>query len=667
MLLILPAAAFLFFFLVLRKHGLDWRRSALGAAVLWGACVALSTEALSLPRLLTRGPVAILWLAVCIGSFVYWRILKRRGPQASKPVNSADSVLPSAMRKLLAAAGILVVLVGIDAVVAPPSTWDAMAYHLPRVAMWISNHSVRFFPTPDLNQLVFAPWAEYAMLHTWLLWGSDHFVNLIEFFSLLGSAIGASLIAQRLGAGLRGQALAAVISATIPEGMLEASGAMNTYVVSFWIVACAVFLLDWNEDPGWLNTLCVGLSAGLAMLTKGTAFVYLPTLVIACWWMGPASRRILFLKRSVAFLLAILALNAGQFIRCYQFSGTPLGLPLPFRYPRVEVTTTHVSIRGTLASVLRHLSLHFGTISDTANSRIEHIFRLAMRAIGANPDDPAGIWLGDPFHMNRFSLHEIYAGNPLQLVLLLASIAVVVWKWRDAGLRKASLYGLAVIAGFVFLSATLLWNQWSSRLHLPFFVLGAALIGFTLERYVSPKMATYAGVLVVAWALPYATMNRIRSFIPGSRLDDIYHPRSEMYFYDQHKTLIPAALAATDAVNHLDCGRIAIDAYSPQFAIGHSPRSFYVYPFLALIHIDGEKRTVRYAGIDNPTSRFASEEDRAAPCAVICLDCANVPQKWDEYRKVGGRASVFDYIVVFSSAGTIPNPGLSGQGEQRMQ
>jgi hypothetical protein len=667
MLLSLPAAAYLLLLLLMREKRLDWRRAALAAAVLWGTCVALSTETLSAVRLISRGPLAIFWLTVCVAGLLYLRVLRRRNSRIPRTSSAeAGEALTSGMKRLLALAGIAVLLVGIDALVAPPSTWDAMLYHLPRVVMWISNHNVRFFPTPDLNQLIFGPWAEYAMLHTWLLWGSDRFVNFVEFLSLVGSAIGVSLVAQRLGAGPGGQALAAIISATIPAGLLEGSGAMNTYVVSFWIVATAVFLFDWNEDPGWLNTVCVGFSAGLAILTKGTALVYLPAIVIACWLMAPASRRILFVKRGAAFLAAILAINGPQFVRCYEFAGTPLGLPLPFRYPRVEVTMAHISIRGTLAAILRNVSLHFGTFSDSANSLVEHMFRLAFRAIGANPDDPGAIWLGDKFHINRFSLHEIYAGNPLHLFLLLASVTVIALKWREAGLRKAFWYALAVIAGFVCLCATLLWNMWAGRLQLPFFVLGAALIGFTLERYAPPKVATYAGILVIAWALPYAAMNRIRSLIPVGHSDNIYHPRPEMYFYDQHEPLIPVALAATDAINRSGCGTIGIDAYSPKFDVGHSPRSFYVYPFLALIHVDGQTRTVRYTGVHNPTSRYATERDRAAPCAVICLDCADVRQKWDEYRAIGGRASVFDYIVVFSSNGSVENLPQPGAEEKRL-
>jgi hypothetical protein len=90
-------------------------------------------------------------------------------------------------------------------------------------------------------------------------------------------------------------------------------------------------------------------------------------------------------------------------------------------------------------------------------------------------------------------------------------------------------------------------------------------------------------------------------------------------------------------------------------AVKHSPKSLFVYPILAMIHADGKTRSVWYTGVNNLTARYANQAPHPAPCAVICLECAKVPAKWAEYRDVGGRASVFDYIVVFSSAGTIPN------------
>jgi len=165
---------------------------------------------------------------------------------------------------LLRAAALIVALVGITALIAPPGTIDGMTYHMARVSMWISNHNVGFYPTGNYTQLIYGAFAEYSILHTILLWGSDRFANMVQFFSFVGSAIAVSYIVKLLGGNRRAQVLAAVISVTIPEGILEVSGPMNTYSASFWIATTAAFLLAWNRDASWLNTICIGLAAGLA-------------------------------------------------------------------------------------------------------------------------------------------------------------------------------------------------------------------------------------------------------------------------------------------------------------------------------------------------------------------------------------------------------------------
>jgi 4-amino-4-deoxy-L-arabinose transferase-like glycosyltransferase len=383
--------------------------------------------------------------------------------------------LDFASKGLLLGAGVIVALVGLTAVMAAPSMWDAMLSHLPRVTMWMSNRNVRFFPTPDYLQLVMAPWSEYTMMHTIMLWGSDRFVNLVQFFSYLGSIIGVSLIARQLGAGPRGQVLAAVVCATIPEGILEASGPMNTYVVSFWVTATVVFLLLWNEDTNWLNTICIGLAAGLAILTKGTAYIYLPFLVAACWLLGTRETRLLFLKRSPALVALILALNVAKYYRNYELTGSPLGVPLPESYPRAEATNTGIDLRGTTANIVRNLSVHMTTPSVAVNSQTERILRAGIELLGKDPDDPNSIWLDAKFKMNSCSDHEIYAGNPAHLVLFLVSLFLVLVKHPPNLSRKPIWYGLGVAASFVLLSAALRWSPYVSRYHLAWFVLGSPL------------------------------------------------------------------------------------------------------------------------------------------------------------------------------------------------
>jgi Dolichyl-phosphate-mannose-protein mannosyltransferase len=667
MLTLLPVLAFCFVFLRCRKSRIEWRNGLLVAAAIDGACLVLGTELLSAMNLVTRGGVTVFWLVVCAVTFAIWRYGADRGPIAPPCAETSDEPLDVETKYLLSGAATLAVLIGVTALLAPPNVWDAMEYHLPRVVMWMSDRNVRFFPTPDYAQLVFGTWAEDAILHLDLLWGSDRLVNLVEFFSFLGTITGVSLIAKLLGANRRGQALAALVCATVPEAVLEASGPMNTLVVSFWIVATVAFLLLSNEEPGWLNTVCVGISAGLAILTKGTAYVYLPLMVLACWFIGSPTARMRFLKRCPIFLLLIFALNGPQYARAYGLTGSPIGMPFPAGGPRLHWMVGHVDLRETLANVIRGLSVHTVAPSGMLNAHIERGMRTLIGWIGEDPDDPGAVWPGMKFELHHFSVHEIYAGNPLHLLLFAAAICLVVWKRRQIPAPHATLwYAAGIVASFVFFCALLRWQIWESRHHAPLFLLAAAVIGIALAYCVRPRISAAVIGVLLAYALCFAVVNRTRALVPWithppwSGVADIYQSRDVQYFSDQHEQTAAANIAAAAYVNQLPCRDVAIDSYMPipDSRLYHSPNSFYVYPVLAMIHADGHNRRVWYEGVQNLSVKYASTQPRPAACAVICFDCALAAAKWDAYRGVGGRAAVFDDIVVFSGSGPLANDGV---------
>jgi len=341
----------------------------------------------------------------------------------------------------------------------------------------------------------------------------------------------------------------------------------------------------------------------------------------------------------------ILAINGAQYLRCYRLTGSPLGLPVPDNVPRQDLAFRTITVRGALANTLRNVSLEAGTPSTAVNGRIEQVFRRAIRALGVNPDDPGATFLGEPFQTAHFSLNEVYANNPLHLVLWLVCAGLIFWRERRRSRLCAWLcVGLAL--SFVLFCATLKWQIWGGRLHLPLFVIASAPIGFVLERHFSRGWAIATGAALLTVGLVFCATNRNRSLIPWSGLDDVYRSRSVLYFSDQHEAAADY-LAAAQVINQSGCRQIAIDSYLDDLQIKLAPDSFFVYPLLALIRADGTTRNVWYTDVQNLSSRYAGQPSHPAPCAVVCLECTDVREKWYEYRKLSGRAAVFDDLVVF--------------------
>ena len=117
--------------------------------------VALLTEVLSPFHLLRRAPLTAAWLAVALAAAALLYFRRPKVPRVS--VRPLEAVI----------AGVIAVIagiVGLIAILSPPNSADAMAYHMPRVVYWAQSGSGAFFPTSYFNQISLQPLAEYLML-----------------------------------------------------------------------------------------------------------------------------------------------------------------------------------------------------------------------------------------------------------------------------------------------------------------------------------------------------------------------------------------------------------------------------------------------------------------------------------------------------------------------
>jgi 4-amino-4-deoxy-L-arabinose transferase-like glycosyltransferase len=590
-----------------------WRAAFLRALVIFGAATVVITERLSTINAVSKVPVAVAWTAVLLAAIA----IRRK-------ILPAESLWPGWINTLLIAAILgITLLLFVTAIASVPNSTDAMAYHLPRIIYWMQAGNVAFFPTSYLNQIMLQPMAEYAMLHTYLLSGGDEFVNLVQWLGCIGSIIGVSLLAQALGAGPRGQVIAALFCATLPNGILQASGAKNDYLLALWLVSTAWLAMEWVRNNRQRDLLLLSIALGLALFTKGTAYLFAPPILAALLW--PLRRRIL---PSIGILTAgVLLINGPLYWRNLDLSGSPLGFDSAQGDGLFRWRNEHLGWRATASNLLRNTSEQLGARSDAWNQRVYRMVIEAHRALGLNPNDPDTTWHWEEYKAPRNSNHEADANNRWHLLILFASLVLLAVRRH-----RAAVMLLSCAAAFVLFCAYLKWQPFQARLLLPLFVLGAASVGVGLEmvRYAFVQIALCLFLLSGA-RLPLL-QNWVRPLTgPHSVL---LTPHQDQYFADLTAWKSKQSyLDAASFVKRTACKFVGID----------NSVNTIEYPLqILLLRSDADYLFV-HTGVRNASAKYLHSTEQ--PCVIVCLDCAGNQEKLQLYGP--GAAEQFGQFLVF--------------------
>jgi len=615
------------------SHG--FRDGFLRILVIWGVALFAITEMLSAFAVLRPVPLLLCWVAaIFIGG---WFLRSRVGAfrfQLSPGIR--DPIV------LFCGAGIagILILIAITALYSPPNSADAMAYHMPRVVYWAEQASVRFFPTPYLNQIMLQPLAEYAMLHTYLLSGGDRFVNLVQWFGCLGSVVAVSALAREFGAGVRGQALAALFCVTLPSGILAASGAKNDYFLAMWLVASLYFAWRFAHHPSWAEALFCGAAAGLALLTKATAYLFLPWLLAAVLW--PAARHLRW--RHVARLAAAgacaLLLSTPHYVRNRQLSGSILGFDSAqgdgfFRWPNETF-----GWRQTASNILRNLSEQSGGRSERWNRLVYSAVVSAHRLLAIDVNDPSTTWRWSTFQPPRNANHEADANSHWHLLILAAACVLAAGFAFRRREWHAAVYAAALLCGFVSFCAYLKWQPYEARLFLPLMVASAPLVGAVLDTAFESLSASPRVLLQLALCLFLVSVARLPVLenwvrpLRGPR-SVLRVPRNHQYFADMVEWDIRPSYEKTAALLASgDCRTIGFD--SSVFPLE--------YPLMALLREQHPDTLFLHAGVENPSARFRQPVEARA-CAIVCPNCAGDPKRESLYGSFPRRTAIDKFLV----------------------
>ena len=629
---ILPIASFLLTGLYLLgrassppyRRPADWRDSFITSAILWGAVVTVTAEALGTFGVLHRGWLIRIWLTIAVGAGVAgFRTghLQRGLHMLRQSTRGLERTEKLVLGAIAAALGLLLMVAWIS----PTNNLDSLLYHMTRVANWAQNGSLRHYSASYLNQLIMPIWAEVAVLQLRLLSGSEQISNLIQWFSMAGSLAVVSAIAGRLGINRRGQIFTAALAAGIPMGILQATSTQNDYVVGFWLACIAYILL--SPEPGAPTSrdfLLFGLALGLALLTKATAYIYAAPLVI---WFAISSFRNRRPRAALAGTLGIavlaVALNAGYWGRNLATFGGPFGpvdtiqdtvgiFSLGSLEPRPEneaavVATFRVGASRVGKALARNLITPLASLNERLRS-------FAATAFGD----------GGPDFKHEMSValwnHEDTAGNLLHLALLMVTALGILIAGRSKRIRvpvSVWAYGGSVLAGLFLLTSLVSHasTPYGVRFQLPFFLLWTPLAGFVLTRFNWRRSSELVVAGVLFASLPWLLFNNTRPVIGRqpwtTRVDSVLVAPPEEIMFAMAPALRESAQVIAETIARSGCRAVGlrVDSSDPSYLfwwVLGAPESG--------VHLE---TIYTYDSLE----RYL--DSSFEPCAVVCTICQN--------------------------------------------
>jgi hypothetical protein len=391
---------------------------------------------------------------------------------------------------MLSIVALQIVLLAIVAMAYPPNNYDSMVYHMPRIMHWEQQRSVAFYPTGAVMQVRGAPFNAYAIAHPLLVAGSDRFANLVQWYAMLLSVVAASLAAAAMGGDRLRQIAAAVITVSIPMGIMQATSTQNDYLTAAWLMVFVIAAIRFLRDgASWLWTVSTGAALGLAITTKQTALAFAAPICLVIAVAALLRLRSRAIAAGATIGAIVVALNAPIVLRTMAVWRSPLG-------PSTGHANDARGVAGTLSNALRNIGVHLalprhaGILRDATLSVSKRLESLNART-GVRPDDRRFSMTPsqNAFAMS-FRVHDDLAGNFVHVLLAVVAAAgflevLLRRAWRRtappaAASAEVLLLGVCLVAGFVFYSYYFKWQIWASRLQLPLFVLGSPLIAILI-------------------------------------------------------------------------------------------------------------------------------------------------------------------------------------------
>jgi hypothetical protein len=507
MLVIIPVITFVVVFLDLLGHQMSnqnppaVRLAALETIAFLGGWMLAAAELLSLFHLINRTWISLSWgVALLLAALWGWRAgLIPAGWRALqskwKKTHRFDWIAGSMLAVVLA-------LLFLTAVLSPSNNNDSLMYHMSRVMHWVQDQSLAHYATAYVAQLTNPIWAELVILNVHVLWGNDQLANMVQWSSLIGTLLAVSYLAKLLGASRIGQWLASGFAVSMPMAMLQATSTQNDLVTAFWLVSLLVFVfLAARRDLRTEEWIALACALGLGLATKATFYPYaVPPMVYFLIIQFKRHPPVQVIVRCALIAAIAGTFNLGYWARNWISFGGPLGPA-----SSVQSTSANLTHPGWVAgSVVLQIAQNLVTPSNQINQQMIQALKTVLHGI-----DPQVTGFNLVWGWN----HEDMAGNPLQLLLILASLGLL-FPFRKRLEIKILLSYLTVACGlYIILAAMVGTGLYTQRYQLPFFAAWAPIFGVVLAAGNQKQILKLIVAALIIATLPWVLFNRTRPLI----------------------------------------------------------------------------------------------------------------------------------------------------------
>jgi len=587
----------------------NWRMALVQTAIIWAGYLIVGTEILGWFGAIHKVPLSVMWSLPILGGILWgWLWLRAKKILRLPVVYHRDTWVGTILDLFVI---IILAVTLIVALVSPPNSSNALVSGMSRVAHWAQNEGLTHYPTGVETQNSHSPGAEIIQLNFYVLAGNDKTANLVAWIAFAGSVAAAASLAEVFGAKVNGQRMAAIFAATIPVAITHATGAMNDIVVSFWIVSAVLMLLYYTrkaQKP--FNLVLAALAAALAIATKATAFLFLWP--FALFMVVILRQRLGMVKMLMWAMIALAimgAVNGGHYLRNHRTYGQ--------FYRPVELanqTNEGRNWRVMVSNITRNASLHADLPFPRAETWLaENIIRL-HDLLDLPVNDPRTT-LGGKFYIPEVNTSEQTSGNPLHgaviLISFIAVIGMVVLGKEDPDIL---VYTGAIFFSMVLFCYLLKWQPSNGRLHLPYFVMFAPIVGVFLEKFEKFQLETAIAAVLLMYTLPWLFQTQERPVVPDLNRTypvSVFNEERDRLYFTPNPEAYPVYRAITDEILSAGITRIGLNLTSESLE----------YPFWALLGAPNE--ALRIEWIETETASKTLIDPEFDPEAIICEACGS--------------------------------------------